>query len=244
MNKASEPITLALDIGGTWLKATLLDPEGEPLGPVQKRKTPREGMPKALLLALVDLAALMGSFHRASVGFPGVVLDGVTLCAANLEGEWKSFPSARELETLLGVPTRVANDADIQGLGAIQGEGVELVLTLGTGLGSSLFSEGRLLPNCEFGHLPSGYRSENDRALSFENRLADQELKRIGEEAWKQRVLETLRIFLRTFNPNHIYLGGGNARFFVEDENLPQEVEVVPNETGLLGGIALWKEKE
>ncbi len=236
-----KPTTLAIDIGGTWLKATLLDPKGEALTPVQRLNTPTKEMPTALLKALHALSSKMGSFSRASVGFPGVVFDGVTQCAANLEGDWKGFPLAQELEDLLQVPTRVANDADIQGLGAIQGQGVELVLTLGTGLGSSLFSEGRLLPNCEFGHLPSGYRNEKNKALSFENRLSDQVLQSIGVEAWKDRVQETLTIFFSTFNPTRIYLGGGNARFFVNDPNLPSRVTVVPNETGLLGGIALWK---
>ncbi len=240
MSEHRSPITLALDIGGTWLKATLLDTEGEALTSVQRASTPKEGMPNSLLIALRTLANKMGTFDRASVGFPGIVFDGVTQGAANLQGDWKGFPLAEKLEALLQVPTRVANDADIQGLGAMQGQGVELVLTLGTGLGSSLFSEGRLLPNCEFGHLPSGYRSEKNKALSFENRLADQVLQSIGEEAWKARVFETLKIFFATFNPTRIYLGGGNARHFVHDPDLPQRVIVVPNETGLLGGIALW----
>ncbi len=240
MDKRKNPITFALDIGGTWLKATLLDPEGNPLTPVERVSTPKEGMPESLLVALHGLAQKMGPFDRASVGFPGIVFDGITQGAANLEGDWRGFPLAQELETLFQVPTRVANDADIQGLGAIEGKGVELVLTLGTGLGSSLFSQGRLLPNCEFGHLPSGYRSLEDQPLSFENRLADQVLKTVGEEAWKARVFETLQIFFATFNPTRIYLGGGNARFFVEDQELPPRVTVVPNETGLLGGIALW----
>jgi polyphosphate glucokinase len=242
MNMGSQEVTLALDIGGTWSKATLLDPAGKTLTPIKRIRTPQEGMPKALLISLQELSQEMGAFTRASIGFPGVVLEGVTQCAANLQGDWRGYPLAKELESLLKVPTRVANDADIQGLGAIEGKGVELVLTLGTGLGSSLFSEGRLLPNCEFGHLPSGYRNNENKALSFENRLSDQVLKSIGQEAWKDRVLETLSIFFATFNPTKIYLGGGNARFFQDAENLPSQIVVVPNETGLLGGIALWKE--
>ncbi|PSB57971.1 chromosome partitioning protein ParA, partial [filamentous cyanobacterium CCP1] len=145
--------TLAVDIGGSGVKVMVLDLEGNPLSERDREPTPTPSTPESILAA-IDRLAEDKSFERISAGFPGVVREGVIETAANLDSSWIGFNLATALSDHLGKPVRVANDADIQGLGAIAGKGVELVITLGTGFGSALFVNGRLVPNLEMGHHP------------------------------------------------------------------------------------------
>src|ERR1700690_2063692 len=103
--------TLAIDIGGTGLKATLLDDKGKALHERVRVETPRPATPGSILAALVKLVVPLGAFNRVSVGFPGVVVKGETLSAPNLHEQWRHFPLAKELEKRLKKPTRVLNDA-------------------------------------------------------------------------------------------------------------------------------------
>src|SRR3954468_19476448 len=138
------PFTLAIDIGGTGLKATVLDENGEMLVERVRVPTPSPCPPALMVETLAKLVAPLPKFDRVSVGFPGVVRKGKIRPAHNLgEDAWKGFDLDLALTDKLGKPVRVLNDADIQGLGAITGNGVEMVITLGTGLGSSLFEDGR-----------------------------------------------------------------------------------------------------
>jgi polyphosphate glucokinase len=138
------------------------------------------------------------------------------------------------LEERLGKPTRVANDADVQGLGVIEGRGVELVLTLGTGIGSALFTDGRLTPNLELGHHPF----EKDK--TYEERLGDEALRSKGLERWNRRLQRAISILDYIFNYRVLYLGGGNAKRIAFE--LPSNVRTVENIHGLLGGIRLWEQ--
>src|SRR5580765_5562229 len=139
--------TLAVDIGGTWIKAMVLDPSGRPASAESRTPTPKPATFHAVMKSLRALAAGMPPYARASVGFPGVILEGRVRTAANLHRSWIGRALAPAMRTALGAPTRVANDADMQGLAIVEGRGVELVLTLGTGVGSALFLDGRLVPN-------------------------------------------------------------------------------------------------
>jgi polyphosphate glucokinase len=143
------------------------------------------------------------------------------------------FDLARTLQRKLRRPVRVANDADIQGYGAIEGVGVELVLTLGTGLGSALFVDGYLVPNLELAHHP--FR----KAQTYEEQVGRAALDVIGRRRWNRRVLLMLDLLGRIINYRKAYLGGGNARKL--EGPLPRNVRIVSNEAGLLGGIALWR---
>jgi polyphosphate glucokinase len=138
----------------------------------------------------------------------------------------------RELEKLTGAPVRVMNDADLQGYGVIDGHGVELVLTLGTGLGAALFTDGRLVPNLELGHQPF------KKGKTYEERVWDAALKRIGKKEWTHRVLEALEQIYVIFNPRVIYLGGGNVTHLKGE--LPKYVKKFSNVDGMTGGIELW----
>jgi polyphosphate glucokinase len=230
------PKTLAIDIGGTGLKASVLDAEGTMLTERVRVATPPECPPELMVETLAKLVAPLPAYHRVSVGFPGVVRRGVIITAHNLGTEaWRGFALDRALSAKLGRPVRVLNDADIQGLGAIKGEGVEVVITLGTGLGSSIFEDGRLAPHLELAHHP--FR----KGETYEEQLGNDALESAGKRRWKKRValaIETLRD-LTTFD--HLYLGGGNARHL--NDELPPAVSTVSNDLGMRGGIWLWRER-
>ena len=226
--------TLSIDIGGTGLKMLVLDESGEMITERTRRPTPNKATPKAVLNVLNSMTGEHGEFDRVSVGFPGVVEDGVTHTAVNLHPDWDGFDLVAAVGEMTAKPTRVTNDADMQGLGVIEGKGVELVITLGTGIGTALYVDGRTASNFEFGHHPF----QKDK--TYEERLGDAVLKKIGKKKWNQRLEKAVRILQRVFNFRMLYLGGGNGRK-IEFE-LPGNVKVVPNIAGLLGGIALWRE--
>jgi polyphosphate glucokinase len=137
------------------------------------------------------------------------------------------------LSSKLGVPVRVANDADVQGFGAIEGRGVELVLTLGTGLGSALFVNGMLVPNLEAAHHP--FRKKK----TYEECLGIASLEKAGHKRWNKDLRLAIVELEKLFNYDCLFVGGGNARRIVGE--LPPNVKVVDNVAGLLGGIALWR---
>jgi len=230
--------TLAIDIGGTGVKAALLDPSGQMIGGRSRVPTPPTPVtPKQLTRAIDQAIAPLGDFDRASVGFPGAVRDGRVLTAPHLGTEvWAGFDLQSALSEHWGKPVRVMNDADVQGFGAIQGEGVEMVLTLGTGAGTALFHYGRILPHLELSHHPVRGNKTYDEYLGREARVKK------GKKAWNKRVLRCIDILRTVVNFDHLYLGGGNAKDIEFD--LPPDVTIVPNSDGLTGGIALWLSEE
>jgi polyphosphate glucokinase len=231
MAKAA-PRTLCIDIGGTGLKALTVGPTGRPINKRVRMETPRPATPQAVLRALEKLVAPLGAFDRASVGFPGVCIDGVTKTAHNLHPKWIGFPLARTLTRVLKRPTRVINDAGVQGYGVVRGKGVEMVLTFGTGMGCALFVDGRYVPNIELAHHPF------KRGKTYEDYIGKGALERGGKKKWNRRVAKVVAQVEPIFNPQVLYLGGGNAKHI--RVRLPPHVKVVSNTAGLLGGIALW----
>jgi polyphosphate glucokinase len=226
--------TLAIDIGGTGLKATILDDHGKLLHERVRVETPHPATPNAVIDALVKLVAPLGKFDRVSVGFPGVVVHGATMSAPNLGNAWHAFPLAKTLSTRLKKPARVLNDAGVQGYGVIKGHGTEMVITLGTGMGCAIYVEGRYVPNIELAH------HLFHKGLTYEEYIGQKALKKVGKKKWNKRVKRVLEHVQPIFNPMHIYLGGGNAKKLTI--RLPKNVTVTDNVAGLLGGIALWRD--
>ncbi len=225
--------TLAVDIGGGSIKTLALNDDGSPVGTSQSRPTPDHPTPDAVLAVIREVADTVEAYHRVTVGFPGVVKSGVTYNAPNLGNElWRAVPLAADLEQLLGSPVRVVNDADLQGLGVIEGHGLELVLTLGTGLGTALFTDGQLVPNLELGHHP--FRG----GKTYEDLVRDIELKRIGPSAWTERVIDALGEIERLFNYDRLHLGGGNARHLQKD--MSAKVRFFSLEEAMRGALRLW----
>ena len=228
------PLTLAVDIGGSNVKMLVLDADGQPVTERTKRETPRPAIPEAVLSAVIDQIPEHGRFDRVSVGFPGVVIAGVVMTAANLHEDWHNFELAKVLSEQTAVPVRVANDADIQGYGVVEGNGVELVITLGTGFGSALFTDDVLVPNLELGH----HIFKDSK--TYEELLGQAGRKAIGNQEWSQLLIEALTQLDALFNPNVIYVGGGNAKKIKLP--LPEHATITHNIAGILGGIKLWNE--
>ena len=233
MNEVKSMQTLAVDIGGSGIKVIVLDEIGQAITERAREETPNPATPEPMLEKIISLAKGQGEFDRISVGFPGVVVSGVIQTAVNLDSDWLGFDLATVLSEKLGKPVRVANDADIQGLGTIDGKGVELVLTLGTGFGSALFVDGKLVPNLEMGHHP--FRKGD----TYEEQLGRAALDDIGKKKWNERLETAIANLQHLFNCDYIYLGGGNTKKITFE--LPANVKIVPNVNGLLGGIALWR---
>ena len=226
--------TLTVDIGGSGIKTMVLDANGNPIGKRMRVPTPRPAKPDPVLEGIVKLAKGQSDFDRVSVGFPGVIRKGVTETAVNLHKNWIGFDLEGVLSKKLDKPVRVLNDADVQGFGAISGKGVELVVTLGTGFGSALFLDGKLVPNLEVAHHP--FR----RGRTYEEHLGSAALERAGRKKWQRRVIQAIASLEHLFNYDTLYIGGGNARRLRVD--LPPNVKIIPNVAGLLGGIALWQD--
>jgi polyphosphate glucokinase len=227
------PITLAVDIGGTGVKVMALDARGNPLSDRLRTPTPSPATPERMIAALDQMKRQMPGCDRVSVGFPGVIKNGRTLTAVNLDPAWVDFPLQATLEKQWGLPVHLANDAAVQGYGAITGEGVEMVLTLGTGMGSAIFTNGHLCPGLELGHHP--WR----KGLTYEDFLGKHGLKKYGKKRWNRLLAKAIAQTAHTFNWDHLYLGGGNARLI--NFELPKNVSIISNEDGLFGGVALWR---
>jgi polyphosphate glucokinase len=226
-------VTLAIDIGGSGLKMMALDASGKAASERLRTPTPNPASPAKMLPLLDEMKKQMPKIHRVSVGFPGVIKGGATLTAANLDKSWLDFPLEQTLEQQWGVPVRVCNDAAVQGYGAISGRGVELVLTLGTGMGSALYIDGRLCPGLELAHHPW------KKGKTYEECLGRAALDKIGTKKWSQLVRRAIDQTEALFNWDRLYIGGGNSRK-LEIAARP-EVTLIENEQGLTGGIALWQ---
>jgi len=241
------PRTLAIDIGGTGLKASVLDAQGAMVADRVRVPTTYPCPPSALVDALAALVAPLPPYDRVSAGFPGMVRDGLVLSAPHfvtedgpgtavddhLVEQWARFPLADALEQRLGKPARVANDADVQGAAVVAGRGLELVITLGTGFGTAMFHDGRLLPHLEFAHFR--FRAKQ----TFNEQVGDAARRKVGDHKWNRRVAKAVDRLRQLMFFDHCYIGGGNAARLTVD--LGDDVEVVDNAAGILGGIKLWE---
>jgi polyphosphate glucokinase len=230
------PLTLAIDIGGTRLKAGILDSAGTMVKGPERTDTPNPRRPADVVAALIELVRPLGAFDRISVGFPGVVRGGRTLTAPNLgTADWHDFALGTELSQRLGAPARVLNDASVQGLGVIAEVGLECVITLGTGFGFALFQDGLLAPHLEVGQHPIA------KDKTYDKYLGNAALHKIGRPKWNKRLRKALDILDTLVTYDTLLIGGGNAQ--VIDFDLPANVRIVPNAAGITGGVKLWAPK-
>ena len=241
------PYTLAIDVGGSGLKASVLDAAGRMLTDRARIPTPYPITPAVLVQSLKGLVAPLPASDRVSVGFPGVVRRGRILTAPNLSrpdgpdspispqlvNQWSGFDLAGALTGELGKPTRVLNDADLQGLDVMTGEGIEVVGTLGTGFGTAVFDRGRLSAHLELAHHPI---RDNE---TYDEYIGDAARKRIGNKKWNKRVARAIETLNTLFLYDHLYLGGGNTKHLTFD--LPDRVTLIDPNAGILGGLRLWQ---
>jgi polyphosphate glucokinase len=226
--------TLAIDIGGSGLKAAVLDPSGNLLSERVRIDTPVGAAPSAIVALLVELVREQPPHEQVAVGFPGMVRHGIVRTAPNLgHDDWAGFDLATALQHELRKPVRVANDADVQGLAVIAGRGLEMVITLGTGFGTALYEDGRPCPHLEISQQP--FR----KGETYDQQLGNAARKEIGNRKWQKRVLQAIENLRTLTHFDRLYIGGGNARRLSVE--LPTDVTVVDNIAGLSGGAKLWQ---
>ena len=224
---------LAIDVGGTGLKAAIVDTEGHFLSERLRVKTPKHPGPKKIVATLVELVRPLKGYDHISIGFPGYVRDGRVYTAPNLSTKaWRSYPLAHVIADKLKKPTRLNNDADVQGLAVIRGKGLELVCTLGTGFGTAWFRDGELLPHMELAHMPIHHKSD------FDGYIGERERKKIGNKEWNKRMKKVIAILATVMNYDRLYLGGGNSRRIAF--KLPKNVRLASNDAGMEGSAFIW----
>lgn len=239
-------MTLAIDVGGTGLKASVLDAGGTLVSDRVRVKTAYPCRPEHLIDTLATLVAPLPGVDRVSIGFPGVVRSGILLTAPDfvtrsgpgspvtkkLLAAWTGFDLAAAMTARLGHPVRIANDADIQGLEVVSGSGVEFVMTLGTGVGTALLVDGKLSSHLELAHHP--FR----KGETYDQQLGNAAFERIGPKKWRKRVREAIGNFQELINYDRLYISGGNAQAL--KGHVDASITIVANVAGILGGIKLW----
>ncbi len=231
-----------IDVGGSGIKGAPVDTEtGELVAERIRVKTPRPATPKAIVATAVEVVRRSGWDGPVGCGFPAVVKDGVVLTAANIDKAAIGFDLQGRLEQELGNPVRMINDGDAAGLaemrwGAGRGiEGVVLMLTLGTGIGTSLFVEGRLVPNTELGHIEIQGKDAEHRASDSARKRDD-----LSWREYAERLDEYLHRIEDLLWPDLIVIGGGISK--KSEKFLPHltaRTKIVPaqmlNEAGIAG---------
>lgn len=234
-SRSSKPFTLSIDIGGTGLKASVLDIKGKMIADKVRVDTPYPCTPKVMVEALLGLVAPLPAFDRVSIGFPGVVREGRIITAPHFGNDiWRYFNMEKTLQKVWKKPVRILNDADMQGMAVIRGKGLELVVTLGTGVGTALFMNSQLMQRMELAQHPAW---ENK---TYNEYIGDKVLKKKGEKKWNKRVQHALELLNTLLNPDLVYIGGGNGRHI--QFKLDKNTKIVSNEAGILGGIKLWED--
>ncbi len=224
---------LCIDVGGTGLKAAVISPRGKYLVKRVRVKTPKQRGPRQIVKALADMAAALGPFDHVTIGFPGMVRDGKVMTAPAFgTDDWKGFDLAAAIRKQFGVPVKLLNDADVQGLAAIKGKGLELVCTLGTGFGTAWFRDGELMPHMDLAHLVMHKKDD------FDIYVGDKTRRKIGASHWNRRVKKLIGVLNTVFAYDYLYLGGGNSRCV--EFRLPRNVSLVSNDAGMEGGAFAW----
>ena len=210
---------LGIDIGGSGIKFGLVDIDrGELIGDRFKIDTPQPSTPEAVAAAIKEaLKTLNWKGDKIGVGFPAIIMDGVSLSAANIDKAWIGTNVEELLQSYTGHKYYVINDADAAGMaermyGTINHiKGTVLLLTLGTGIGSALFYDGTLIPNTEFGHIQ--YRG--DIAENWVSNRARKD-RNLGYDDWALELAAFLDYMILLLSPRLIVLGGGISFRFDE----------------------------
>ena len=235
---------LGIDVGGSGIKGALVDIESGQLVTDRLRlPTPQPAAPEAVVKTIQKLNKEFGCQGPVGVGFPAVVLDGTVLSAANVDDAWIGFPGQQAISKAVGCPVKLLNDADAAGFAEMRfgagrkKKGLVMILTLGTGIGSALFMDGRLVPNCELGHLYlQGQKSDAEEYASDRIRTNED----LDWKVWARRLDLYLHHLEFLFSPNLFILGGGVSKKYQKFvPRLTLRTEVVPaqlrNEAGIIG---------
>ncbi|MEU4692703.1 polyphosphate--glucose phosphotransferase [Actinoplanes sp. NPDC023714] len=233
---------LGIDIGGSGVKGAPVDTvHGELLEERFRVPTPQPATVESVVDAVFEVADKFGDYDSVGVTFPGVVVDGVTRTAANVDSSWLDAPAARLFAERLGKPVTVLNDADAAGAAEVafgagrDQSGLIMMVTLGTGIGTALFLDGVLIPNTELGHLEIDGK---DAELLASDRIREQ--KELSWEHWAPRVEKYLRHVEMLLAPRLFIIGGGvskkSEKFFpLIDIRTPMVAATLLNNAGIIG---------
>jgi polyphosphate glucokinase len=243
--------TLTIDCGGGGLKAAVVDDSDALLGGPVRIPTPYPFPPDRFVRTLLGIAADLPGADRATVGLPGMIRHGVVVATPHyvteagphttvdprLYAAWTGYDARAALNRAFGRPVLVLNDAEVHGAALVAGTGLELVLTLGTGLGSALFDEGSLAPHLELSHAPIR------RRRTYDTYIGEIQRRDVGNARWSRRVRRVVEGLRPVIRWDHLYLGGGNSELIDAPtvERLGPDVTIVPNTAGVLGGSRAWK---
>ncbi|MEO6894454.1 MAG: ROK family protein [Ginsengibacter sp.] len=234
MSETDEKI-LCIDVGGSHIKATILNFNGDFLQKYEREDTPNPPSPEKVVKLIVELARRFPQYDKVTAGFPGYVKYGVIKTAPKLGNKmWNDYDLQKELESLLGKPTLVINDADLQGLSLAEGTGVEMLITLGTGFGSAVLQDGMLMPHLEMSQHPV------TKNKNYNDYLGQAALDKVGKKKWNKRLKKVIEILKTIFNYDHLYISGGSAKII--DFKLDDNISIADNREGIKGGMILWKQ--
>jgi len=236
--KETDTNVLSIDIGGTSIKACVLNQEGDLLSEFKKIATPKNSTPEAVIEVIKDLVSTLdNSFSKISIGFPGYVKYGKVETAPNLaKNKWTNVDLAQQVSNLFDKPVRLINDADQQALGIVSGKGFEIVFTVGTGFGTAMVFDGELLPHFELAHLPV------TKTKDYDDYIGTKAFEKIGKKEWNERLERIIEIYKTVFNYDTLYIGGGNSKHITLD--LEHNIKLVTNKDGIKGGAKLWQVAE
>ncbi|MDR7274016.1 ROK family protein [Catenuloplanes atrovinosus] len=242
--------TLAIDCGGGGIKASVLDESGTMRAQPLRVPTPYPLHPDLFVKTLVELSHQLPPADRVTVGMPGMIRHGVVVATPHyitkagprtrvdpdLARAWANFDARTALGAAFGAPTLVLNDAEVHGAGVVAGTGLELVITLGTGLGCALFDGGRLAPHLEFSQAPVRW------GMSYDTYIGEHERRRLGDSFWSRRVARVVEGLRPVFLWDRLYIGGGNSRRIIPEQllRMGDDVVIVPNTAGIVGGVRAW----
>ena len=244
-------LTLSIDCGGGGIKASVVDHAGNLVAQPIRTPTPYPLPPSLLVETFLTLASQLPEAQRVTVGMPGMIRDGKVVATPHyvtkdgprskvlpeLVTAWRSFDMEEAVQQALGKMALVLNDAEVAGAGTVLGRGLEMIITLGTGLGNAVFHNGRLAPHTE---ISQGYVRWG---MTYDDYIGEHERLRLGDVHWSRRarrVVETLRPM---YLWDRLYIGGGNASRITATQRLKLggEVKYISNEAGILGGVRAWE---
>jgi len=242
---------LGIDIGGSGIKGAIVNVKtGELTTDKHRIPTPEESTPKAVVDTIKQIAKKFDWKGPIGVGFPGVMQHGVVKTAANVDNGWLNVNLEKLVEKRTGSKCVAVNDADAAGMAEMKygagrkNKGVVIVLTIGTGIGCALFTQGKLVPNCEWGHfcLPGGIEDAEKWTSDAARKKFD-----LAWDEWMQRLKTFINYIEDMFWPDLIIIGGGFAKK-LEKKGFPFETrtKTVPaqllNEAGIIGAAVAAKQ--
>lgn len=240
---------LGIDIGGSGIKAAPVNLQtGEMTAERFRMDTPIPAKPTGVTEVIKAISSHFEWKGRIGCGFPGVVRNGVIHSAINIHDKWIGVDAVDLFSQVTGCEVRVINDADAAGMaemtfgaGREHKQGVVLMLTLGTGIGSAVFINGILLPNTEFGHLELDGKDLEKRASA-----AVRDRKHLTWEEWGGRINRAIQHLEMLLSPDLIIIGGGVSKDYQKFfPYLELEATVVPaqmrNQAGIVGAALTWK---